>query len=140
MTKGINSCGDGNCYFTPERTFRSFTSYYLYRSIKTHKVYEIYALAKLYPKSACIEEQYLIMVALKKKYGDEEVLEGDDVYLTPIVINQGHRSVMTYCTASNTLFIRYRDYQLTAIENAEKDSIKAEERRKILEEMDAADI
>ena len=85
------------------------------------------------------------MAALKKKYGDEKVLARDNVYLTPRIINQGHRYILTSCIIiAAKLVIKYVDRQLEAIGIAEKESKNAEEQRKIMEEimeeMDAADI
>ena len=144
-TKEIVPCDNGHCSFTPEKKFRSFDRYSINRTIKTHEVYEISTFADMYLQFACEKEQDLIMAALKKKYGDEKVLARDYIYLTPRIINQGHRYILTSClTLVGRLVIKYVDRQLEAIGIAEKESKNAEEQRKIMEEimeeMDAADI
>ena len=98
----------------------------------------------MYADIACLLEQNLIMTALKRKYGDEEVLARDEAYLMRRIINQGHRYVLTSCSKFYILAIIYVDRQLEAIGTAENKSKYAEEQRKIMEElmeeMDAADI
>ena len=52
-TKEIVPCDNGHCSFTPEKKFRSFDSYSINRTIKTHEVYGISAFADMYLQIAC---------------------------------------------------------------------------------------
>ena len=121
--------GDDTYSFSPEKEFRSFSTYMVKITPKTRKIYSISAEGNIRSASACGKEQALIMAIIKKKYG--EVNELSSLLSSLIswaeikIITQGNRrSVGTRCSISDTLEIVYSDLKLADL--AENERIELE--------------
>jgi len=122
---GKSSLTDGTpmYQFSPKKKFRSFSTYYVLITPKTHKVYAIWGIGAMENDPSCKKEQALVMAILQKKYGK---VEKDQLFSSLYdikQIDQGNRYVLTKCSGFGdvTLDIRYKDRKLE--EQAEKERI-----------------
>ena len=85
--------GDDTYSFSPDKKFRSFSTYTISITLKTRKIYSISAKGEVYSYPTCEKEQALIMAIIKKKYG--EIVK--DKLSSLQIIMQGDSSVSTEC-------------------------------------------
>lgn len=121
--KGSLTDGTPMYQFSPKKKFRSFSTYYVLLTPKTHKVYSIWAIGNTENDPSCKKEQALLMAILQKKYGK---VEQDQLFSSLYdikQIDQGNRYVLTKCSGFGdvSLDIRYKDKKLE--EQAEKERI-----------------
>ena len=123
--------GDDTYSFSPDKKFRSFSTYMIKITPKTRKIYSISAEGKIYSDPTCEEEQALIMAIIKKKYEEvnelSSLLSGLLSWAELQIITQGNRrSVGTICRelSSDTLTIMYSDSKLAEL--AENERIELE--------------
>ena len=121
--KGSLTDGTPMYQFSPKKKFRSFATYYVLITPKTHKVYSIWGIGNMENDPSCKKEQALLMAILQKKYGK---VEKDQLFSSLYdikQIDQGNRYVLTKCSGFGdvNLDIRYKDKKLE--EQAEKERI-----------------
>ena len=112
--------------FSPDKTFRSFQKYYVMITPQTKKIYCIWATGPFENTPTAQKEQDLIMVLLKKKYGEKQK-EGLFDSLGDIKrIDHGNRYIITKVSGfmDATLDIRYYDSDLE--KEAEKERLAIE--------------
>lgn len=124
--KGSLTDGTPMYQFSPKNKFRSFSTYYVSITPKTHKIYSIWAIGNMENDPSCKKEQALVMAILQKKYGK---MEEDQLFSSLYdikQIDQGDRYVLTKCSGLGdvSIDIRYKDKQLE--EQAEKERILLE--------------
>ena len=61
---------DDTYSFSPDKKFRSFSTYAIRITPKTRRIYTIFAMGGMDDDSTCEKEQALIMAILKQKYGE----------------------------------------------------------------------
>lgn len=112
--------------FTPTKSFRSFTKYYVLITPKTHQIYSIWAIGEVTNTETGKKEQDLIMELLTKKYGASEKQGIFDTMRDSKIITHGTRSVSTKISGiiDATLDIRYTDHDLDKIAEKERLSIE----------------
>ena len=127
---GTGSLTDGTPMykFTPSKSFRSFSDYYVLITPQTNKVYAIWGIGDSENDPSCKKEQALVMAILQKKYGKPE----SDALTSSLYdikqIDQGNRFVLTKCSGFTdvSLDIRYKDKELEKLAEQERIIIESE--------------
>ena len=124
---------DDTYFFSPEKKFRSFSTYTIKITPKTRKIYSISAKGGKdeHDDSTCEKEQALIMAIIKKKYWEIEQQYSSFSPYGKQVINQGNRSVAIQCGGiyNEPLNIRYLDSKLSELAENERVAL---ERSKVI--------
>ena len=104
--------GDDRYSFSPDKKFRSFSTYTIKITPKTRKIYSISAKRgkNEHDDSTCEKEQALIMAIIKKKYWEIEQQFSPIYFYGEQVINQGNRSVAIQCFGINDPFAEKVNY------------------------------
>lgn len=127
---GKSSLTDGTpmYQFSPKKKFRSFSTYYVLITPKTHKVYSIWGIGNMKNDPSCKKEQALVMAILQKKYGKEERSEIFSSLYDMKNIDQGNRYVLTKCSGFSdvSLDIRYTDKKLEMLAENERILLESE--------------
>ena len=123
IDKGLLTDGTPRYQFNPKKKFRSFSTYFVLITPKSHQVYSIRGIGNMENDSTCKKEQALIMDILQKKYGN---VEKDQLFSSLYdikLINQVNRHVLTSCSGfvDTHLYIYYKDKKLE--KQAEKERI-----------------
>ena len=108
--------------FSPDKKFRSFSTYMIAITPKTRRIYAISAIGGMDDDSTCEKEQALIMAIIKKKYGGE--IEKDELSGLQGIV-QGNRAIGIECRRLyNVTVIIYADRKLAEL--AENERIELE--------------
>ena len=114
---------DDTYLFSPEKKFRSFSTYMISITPKTRKIYGIFAGGDMDDDSTCEKEQALIMAILKQKYG--EIVK--HALSSRQGIEQGNRIVLIKCSGlfDVTLSIVYLDSKLADLAENERIALES---------------
>jgi hypothetical protein len=126
--KGSLTDGTPMYKFNPKKKFRSFATYYVLITPKTHKVYSIWGIGSMENEPSCKKEQALVMAILQKKYGKVEKDQLFSSLYDMKNIDQGNRYVLTKCSGFSdvSLDIRYKDKKLATLEENERILLESE--------------
>ena len=115
--------------FSPAKTFRSFTQYYVLITPQTNKIYCIWAQGPFENTDVGKKEQALVMELLKQKYGDKQKQGLFDSIGDVMRIDDGNRFIITKVSGFTdvTLDIRYYDSDLATL--AERERLKIEAKK-----------
>lgn len=126
--KGSLTDGTPMYQFSPKKKFRSFSTYYVLITPKTHKVYSIWGIGNMENNPSCKKEQALVMAILQKKYGKVEKDELFSSLYDMKNIDQGNRYVLTKCSGFSDVWIdiRYKDKKLATLAENERILLESE--------------
>lgn len=131
QSTGKSSLTDGTpmLRFSPDKPFRSFSSYYVIVTPKTQKIHSIWGVGSFENKEKCEKEQALVTAILQEKYGDTGDKGLIPSYYNINKIDQGDRAIYTKCDGYSdvTLSIRYIDSDLR--NQAENERIQLESQK-----------
>ena len=126
--KGSLTDGTPMYQFSPKKKFRSFSTYYVLITPKTHKVYAIWGIGNMENDPYCKKEQALVMAILQKKYGKAEKDQLFSSLYDMKNIDQGNRYVLTKCSGFSdvSIDIRYKDKKLATLAENERILLESE--------------
>jgi hypothetical protein len=112
--------------FDPAEAYADLETYYVLLTPITHRIYGIWAQAKMTSSDVCHREQDVLMTILRKKYGpsnnpDKELKNCWFFCFRTISIKQGPRSVETTCNTD--LILRYTDHNLEKVKEREYEEL-----------------
>ena len=124
--KGELTDGTPMYQFSPNKSFRSFSKYYVMITPKSHKIYSIWGIGAMENDPTCKKEQEVIMAILKKKYGQPKKKDLSMTLFDAEMIDRGNRNIVSKCSGfmDTTIDIRYTDRALK--EQANKERIELE--------------